>query len=478
MCSVDPDEVTEMVKKVDQIDLRSSTCRKCQAGEAHIVLREKDVYCRDCFNIYFIHKFRSTIGKSKQILHGDHVLVATSGGMSSAAMAHLIRTGLDENSHKKLRFNPTFLHVDESCLLKTEEESKKRIQKLLSEISALKFPLYIVPLEKVLESNSIVPTCITEEYSEVPASDSRYRERLKNLFSTCSSSTAKEDLLSRLRMQVICYAARGLNFKKVFVGDSSSKVATNVLVEVAQGRGSQLAENVHFKAVQSGTEVFRPMRELLQNEIEFYVKIHEVDYIDSPTLEIQGPSISSCTKSFIMGLQSEFPATVPTIFRTGNKLVGDTETKGKEEEMDTVCLLCRSSVDTYRKEASALYATKISHLFSRTRPPDPESKGNEAKTAEKSMNAYSSNTNSAFEEEQAVNCGGSCKCESDGGCKSNEKVKKILTKEDLMEFLCYGCRIIVREMAEIEDLPHWMVKEAEMLQRRKLMKGQIQDFLL
>lgn len=61
---------------------------------------------------YFVHKFRSTIGKSKQIRHGDKVLVATSGGASSAAMLHLIRQGLNETSHKQLRFEPAFLYVD------------------------------------------------------------------------------------------------------------------------------------------------------------------------------------------------------------------------------------------------------------------------------------------------------------------------------------------------------------------------------
>lgn len=67
---------------------------------------------RDCFLAYFVHKFRSTIGKSKQIRHGDKVLVATSGGASSAAMLHLIRQGLNETSHKQLRFEPAFLYVD------------------------------------------------------------------------------------------------------------------------------------------------------------------------------------------------------------------------------------------------------------------------------------------------------------------------------------------------------------------------------
>lgn len=67
---------------------------------------------RNCFLAYFTHKFRSTIGKSKQIHPGDCVLVGLSGGASSTALLHLISEGLQENSHKKLRFNPVFLFID------------------------------------------------------------------------------------------------------------------------------------------------------------------------------------------------------------------------------------------------------------------------------------------------------------------------------------------------------------------------------
>ena len=72
---------------------------------------------RDCFLSYFVHKFRSTIGKSKQIRPGDRVLIAISGGLSSSALLHLIRDGLDESSHKKLRFEPTFIYIDGKLIL-------------------------------------------------------------------------------------------------------------------------------------------------------------------------------------------------------------------------------------------------------------------------------------------------------------------------------------------------------------------------
>lgn len=40
------------------------------------------------------------------------MLVAVSGGASSITLLHLIHSGLIQNSHKRLCFKPTFLHID------------------------------------------------------------------------------------------------------------------------------------------------------------------------------------------------------------------------------------------------------------------------------------------------------------------------------------------------------------------------------
>lgn len=97
-----------------------------------------------------MHKFRSTIGKSKQIHAGDHVLVATSGGVSSAALLHLLHEGLNENSHKRLRFEPAFLYVDGMFVYKSSDVYCEICTHMRKGVA--KRPLYVITLWNIVIS--------------------------------------------------------------------------------------------------------------------------------------------------------------------------------------------------------------------------------------------------------------------------------------------------------------------------------------
>lgn len=61
---------------------------------------------------YATHKFRASLGKSKLVRKGDKVLVGFSGSSSSLALLHLIMTGIKEEAHKKLVFEPCIVYID------------------------------------------------------------------------------------------------------------------------------------------------------------------------------------------------------------------------------------------------------------------------------------------------------------------------------------------------------------------------------
>jgi cytoplasmic tRNA 2-thiolation protein 2 len=73
-------------------------------------------------------------------------------------------------------------------------------------------------------------------------------------------------------------------------------------------------ENVH---------ILRPMREFLESEISAYISLHKLETVLLPKLASVSPdtnSIDNLTESLLQSLQSEFPSTVNTVFRTGDKL--------------------------------------------------------------------------------------------------------------------------------------------------------------
>ena len=140
----------------------------------------------------------------------------------------------------------------------------------------------------------------------------------------------------------------------------------------------------------------------------------------------QGPSIISCTKNFLHGLQEDFPATIPTVFRTGNKLTSACI----DDDLDSNdCILCKNVKDTSQTEASALFATIISQKFSNP------IKNEETKITVNGLdNNCSQNTNSD-------SCCNSCDCQS--------KTSTSMTKESLDASLCYSCRIIIKELVSL-----------------------------
>ena len=110
------------------------------------------------------------------------------------------------------------------------------------------------------------------------------------------------------------------------------------------------------------------MREFSDEEIQIYNNFSSANYenrikpdsINSNTESRDSlHSIQILTRNFLVGLQENFPATIPTIFRTGDKLsVSDdvvTDDSGEK------CIICQGKRDAH---GTTLEATNFSKLVS------------------------------------------------------------------------------------------------------------------
>lgn len=188
----------------------------------------------------------------------------------------------------------------------------------------------------------------------------------------------------------------------------------------------------------------------------------------------------------MVGLQEDFPATIPTIFRTGDKLriKEKTATHNDEEEQPT-CVLCQGDFDTERTIASggggALGATQFSQLVSLKGPKGFTEQDLSASSIKKLSNAL----NNLPEDEKKCEtetkppnngCGGGGQCSSGAGnCGCSNKKKQEMSRSALDMFLCYSCRVTV---SKLKTLPEGLSREAEARQRRAAMKSEVQQFLL
>lgn len=75
-------------------------------------------------------------------------------------------------------------------------------------------------------------------------SSSSYDAELGQLFTSVRTLTAKEDLLQRLRQSLLALAATKLQYRKVFLGTSAARLASQLLTAVAHGRGAQIADEI------------------------------------------------------------------------------------------------------------------------------------------------------------------------------------------------------------------------------------------
>lgn len=114
-------------------------------------------------------------------------------------------------------------------------------------------------------------------------------------------------------------------------------------------------------------KILRPLLELSSKEVTFYSVYHKLDSVFIPSLctkvrslfktqnvnflnffhelnhfylqTASDSSIHNLSKQFVMDLMENFPSTVSTVFRTGEKL-GSTVSSSNCEEEDNFCILC------------------------------------------------------------------------------------------------------------------------------------------
>ncbi|KAG5269958.1 hypothetical protein AALO_G00187050 [Alosa alosa] len=508
----------------------SRKCMKCKEGTAVLIIRAGDAFCRGCFKEYFIHKFRAMLGKNRVIFPGERVLLAVSGGLASSSMLAQVQEGLSRDAHKKLRFVPGLIYVDEGGASgQSLDERQRAVTQLEHLFQTTGFPYHIVALEEVFT----LPTSVLEAVSAISESSaSSYKtavdqfiqnggdsvglrtqepdssladavaqlrthdgqpsscippadqsQALERLFASVKTLTAKEDLLQTLRHHLILHTARQRGYSKVMLGESCTRLAIKLLSSISLGRGAALAMDTGFADSRFGDVVIvRPMRDYSSKEIAFYNRLFSVPSTFTPGLDTKTSdkaSIQRLTESFVTKLQADFPSTVSTIYRTSEKL--QTARSGQTSDADPAskCLLCLCALDTAVEEASAFSATLLSERLSQgikaagSSPPAPAPApapvlGSDSGSAGQSCSSSAGGSGDGC-------CGGGGR---GGGCCCSSSSVRLPVNSDLKSLLCYSCRLTIKDMTSVDTLPSYIGSEAERRKRRLEMRKEISEFLL
>ncbi|GLV32861.1 uncharacterized protein CBL_00432 [Carabus blaptoides fortunei] len=332
-------------------NLKLDTCKKCFTEKPSIILRKIDAYCKSCFLPATIHKFRATIGKYRLIKPNERVLIIYVNGHPSSALLHFIRGGLDLPTHKKLRLEPVILYIDDHKL--SPEERLAIAKNVTHEISSYNFPGYVTSLHNFINDFNAEP-----KYYELN-NNLIVENLLSNANSKSRNRTQYDDVMEVSRRQLIIQMAKQLSCRVVFTPEISVDVAVKMLSNLSLGRGSHLSLDVGvYDDRDSEVKILQPLRYFDMKELAYYNIFNGIEPVNAGFTKDKQSATSSVNKlitKFVTDLQENYPSTVKTVVRTGDKLM--CETTGN------ICDICKAPVEN-QEQLSSSEAKDFSHWVS------------------------------------------------------------------------------------------------------------------
>lgn len=433
-------------------------CKGCNERNVAVKLNFKDAQCEPCFFQYVRHKFRAALGSTRIIERNARVLLLFDGSVDSFVLFDIVRDAVAQEQFKRLTIQPVAIYVDQTFMQDADSSARKeRLNKVFASMKAFNFETYLT----TIVGNEVTKIEDTALQLNAPAKDSE-REFLER-YATIDSRTAKEDFLRLKRMNVLRWAAEQINCKYIFVPVTSQHIATDLMIDVALGRGNSMANDISFCDSRcEAVKIVRPMRGITSLEVDTYVRlskdIGEMASDASRYFDIDAPpmsSIQNLTKRFIRDLQENFASTVSTVYRTGDKITAATLTATpahKAADPKDRCKFCYSELDF--KDSTTLFATEYSRCVSacanQEQVNDIALMQHRAETLMLGGSIAECNRITALgPNEYGVNID-----EHDG----NENSEEIDASTDsLMKQLCHSCRNIFRGLEHSDDLIQWSI---------------------
>ncbi|XP_012513143.1 PREDICTED: cytoplasmic tRNA 2-thiolation protein 2 isoform X1 [Propithecus coquereli] len=474
------------------------------------------------------------LGKNRLIFPGEKVLLAWSGGPSSSSMVWQVLEGLSQDSAKRLRFVPGVIYVDEGAACgQSAEDRAETLAQVKLVLQTVGFPWHLVALEEVFGLPPSVLCCSVPEptgaegaykaavdsflrQQHVPQGEgaqdgsspaqeqgqlcqppmqkplglpslagspaAAQTEALSRLFHSVKTLTAKEELLQTLRTHLILHVARAHGYSKVMTGESCTRLAVKLMTNLALGRGAFLAWDTGFSDERHGDVVLvRPMRDHTLKEVAFYNRLFAVPSVFTPAIDTKAPekaSIHRLMEAFLLRLQTQFPSTVSTVYRTSEKLAKaprDGRAAGPR------CLLCMCALDVDDAGLCRVFGVTVGGVgVGVQQPQGPLS----LSVLTDSATAFGAQTSPHFSPMQPPAearpppapccvpgvgraqgcCRGACGRENPHVC--------------VIEQLCYGCRVNMKDLPSLDPLPPYILAEAQLRSQRAHVLQEVQEYLI
>lgn len=436
-------------------------CKRCNERNVVVKLNFKDAQCAPCFFQYVRHKFRAALGSTRIIERNARVLVVFDGSVDSLVLFDIVRDAVAQEQFKRLTIQPVAIYVDHTFMQDTDAGVRqKRLNDTFAAMKAFQFETY---------ATTIVGNAVTKiEDAAMQPNDgqrtSAEREFVER-YAAIGSRTAQEDFVRVKRTNVLRWAAEQIHCKYIFVPVTSQHIATDLLIDVALGRGNSMANDISFCDSRcEAVKIVRPMRGITSLEVDTYVRlstdIGPLATGASRYFDIDAPPMSSVqnlTKRFVSDLQQNFASTVSTVYRTGDKITAAASTPlAAHNTAKELCKFCHSELDY--KDSITLFATEYSRCVSACAN---QEQVNDIELMQRRAEelvlggsiAECRRVTAAGADANGDTAGGSV--DENGANAANSGTEQIDADTDsLMKQLCHSCRNIFRGLHHSDDLIH------------------------
>ncbi|CAG8603202.1 5242_t:CDS:2 [Cetraspora pellucida] len=371
---------------------------------------------------------------------GEKVMVGFSGGPSSRAMLQLLsdyNEVLPNEISKKPLFSEVLVcHIDESSIFGLYDSDDHDAVLSQAEQVAQNYNYSFIGLH------------IDDIYSPDYTSNGSYNKVLEVTF-----DKSKQQDIDELNAK-ICQQETSTKKKLQSLLDGVSKFTAKedlIISFTSKGRGFSLPlETSGLNSSFGDVTIVRPMKDMLSKEIGIYNKFQGFEATIISSLTSMMPpksSIDRLTEEFIVKLERDFPSTVSTISRTAAKL-----TPPEFIDSDNHCIIC---LMPYQKD-DKIWQSRITVM---TTP--------SSSTIVKIQNSISENSVIS-----SSTCPGAATCCSSDCCTSED-----LNICSLTDFLCYACRINMRDINSI-TLPPYVSEDVQKRSGRENLKKSIEEYFL
>ncbi|KAK1330355.1 hypothetical protein QTO34_010544 [Cnephaeus nilssonii] len=314
-------------------------------------------------------------------------------------------------------------------------------------------------------------------------------EALSRLFDSVKTLTAKEELLQTLRTHLILHVARTHGYSKVMTGDSCTRLAIKLMTSLALGRGAFLAWDTGFSDERHGdVVVVRPMRDHTLKEVAFYNRLFAVPSVFTPAIDTKAPeksSIHRLMEAFMLRLQAQFPSTVSTVYRTSEKLVKAPRDGNAGGPPGPRCLLCMCALDIDTADSATAFGAQTSHL-SQMQPPTPPAEAPTRPCCSAGVGRAQGCCRGAEPCGSYTEGGGTPGTKPSGpalrGQDQAHRSSSALTgrtpRAHVIEQLCYGCRVNMKDLPSLDPLPPYILTEAQLRSQRASVLQEMQEYLV